>query len=320
MSVTERIDPITSAETLLNEIFQRVFQNDGVRTYLGFSQISQISSDEGLPGWYLWFPEMNGAFSIESTGESVPSPGRDFGNGANRGAVREVNLVIRYFPHPDENIFETFSCYEQLFRMGPEFDETGTPTFEGGRGMHESLYVVGHMTISFNYRTNEIDFSCRAPERWKDYRTDGLTLIDSTGAEIQALSPGECDRDVEGWNLSRHVFDTLVSAYGFLIHRPPSLVGASSRASVHYLIDRNGSVEEVQDTQLEEFSLLVIFSEITDPSDAEKRLTSAGEDLIGLWSDPRTIPEPWQNKIWYEIHDQHFHHGDRYVCSCFHDH
>ena len=71
MSVTTHIDSIASVETLLNEMFQHVFQNDGAREHLGFSNISQVFSSDGFPGWYLWFSKIKGAYYIGISGENI---------------------------------------------------------------------------------------------------------------------------------------------------------------------------------------------------------------------------------------------------------
>jgi hypothetical protein len=319
MLIREHIDHISSAEILLNEVFQHIFQNDVARTNLGFSQISQVASDEGFPGWYLWFSDMKGAWHIEITCENPISSGKVFKDLLQPETVKAVGLVLRYFPDIEEKVFETFSCFEQIFRMGPNFDATGTTTFEGARAMPESFYVVGHMIIMFDNRNGDIDFFCRAPKRWRDYRTHGLALANSQGGKIQLLAPGERDRDVEGWNLTRQIFDKIVSAYSFLIRRPPAVVGASAGSSMEYLIDKSNKIKEIVNEQTKEFLLLVSFRQDINLNDAEAMLTSEAKNLIGLWSDPGSIPEEWDNPLWWSISDHHFHDGNCFLCSCYHD-
>ena len=315
----EHIDPITSVEILFNEVFQHVFQNGAAREYLGFSQISQIFSAEGFPGWYLWFNDIKGAYSIAITDEYVNSAAEDSKNIRQRDAVNAVQLVLRYFPHIDDEILKHFSRAEQIFRLGTHFDATGTPTFDGAREMHESFYTIGHMTISLNQSDNFIDFSCRASERWRNYRLDDLALSDFTGAKNQKLPPDSLDRDVEGWNLSRHVFDKIVSAYIFLIQWPPSFIGASACPSIEYLIDKSDTIREIKNEHLMEFSLLVSFSTNGNVGDAEKTLSSEAKNLLGIWSDSVSIPAEWHNQLWWKISDHHFHDDNCYLCSCYHE-
>jgi len=317
MLVTERIDLATSTEILLNEVFQHIFQSAGARAYLGFSQISQVASDEGLPGWYLWFDDMKGACYIGITGWNARHSDKVPTNAWQREPPRDVCLVLRYFPDMEEKLFETFSCFEQIFRMGPHFDATGTTTFEGSRTMPENFFVVGHMIISFHEPHGDIDFFCQAPERWREYRTDGLTLVDSEGTTMALLAPGECDRDVEGWNLSRHIFDKIVSAYSFLSRRPPSVVGVAAGPSNEFQIDTFNNIHEIKNERWKEFLLLVSFGQNGNLHDAEEMLLSQSKRLIGIWTDVRSIPAEWCNHSWWSVADRHFHDDHGFICSCY---
>jgi len=319
MSSTELIDHISAIEIMLNEVFQHVFQNDEARTHLGFSQISQVPPDKGLPGWYLWFNDKKGPYYLGIVGVNVISSYCALRDSSKQESVNSVQLAIRYFPDTEEDLFESFSCFEQIFRMSANFDDTGATTFEGGRNMHESFYLVGYMTISFK-QNHDVDFLCRAPERWRVYRTDGLTLSDAEGSKTQVLLPGMRDRDVEGWNSSRYVFDKIVSAYSFLMHRKPSIVGASACSSVEYFIDKDENITESRNEQLKELSLLVSFNQHADSGNAETILTAESRNLIGLWEDPKSIPPEWHNDLWWSVSDHHFHDDSCYLCNCYHEH
>lgn len=319
MSDTELIDHVAAVEIMLNEVFQHVFQNDEARTLLGFSQISQAPPDKGLPGWYLWFKDMKGPYYIGIIGKNLNSTICSSGEPLQPQSINSVQFVIRYFPETEEDLFESFSFFEQLFRISSNFDATGATTFEGARNMHESFYLVGYMTISFS-QNHDFDFSCRSQERWRDYRTDGLTLVALDGLKRQVLMPGMLDRDVEGWNSSRYVFDRIVSAYSFLIHRKPSLVGASACTSVEYFIDEDQKITAITNEDLKEFSLLVSFNPHANTRDAETLLTAESRKLVGLWDEPESIPEQWHNSLWWSVARHHFHENSCYLCNCYHDH
>ena len=320
MAVSERYDPVASVETLLNEVFLNAFRNDGVREHLGFENISPVPSRRGLPGWYLWFKDMAGVFFVGMTeGDEFSVDGEESANYAGKD-FGEVQLVIRYFPGTEEDLFDTFSCYEQIARIGPDFDDIGAPVFESNRAMRDDYFVVGHMSMSRNGSTGGVDFRCRGPEKWQVYRTDGLSLEDSSGAVVQVLSSGERDRNVPGWILSRYCFDRIVSAYRFMICRPPSSVGASYRPSVCYHIDRTDRVKVEKDEDLKFFTLLVAFSHGDDPHDTEKRLTCRGDTLVGLWDDLQAVPAEWSNPFWLTIHEHACHQDHGELCSCFRDH
>ncbi len=319
MRITEHVDPIHTAETLLNEIFQHLFQQDAARERLGFSRISQVSSPQGFPGWYLWLGDSQGVFHIEIASGPWMAPGTSWMCGPQSPSQQSVPLVLRYFPHVEDPSLDTFSCFEQIFRMGPHFDATGTPTFEGGRTMQESFYVVGQMIVSLGARQNETAWICQAPERWQIYRTAGLTLEDASGVKMELIAPSGRDRDVEGWRLSRHIFDKIVSAYSFLAHRAPSAIGASAGPSAAYLIDELDRVQEISDDKMKTFTLWVSFDQDVDLHVAAGLLTSGSMDLIGLWRLPGVVPKEWQNDEWWSISACHFS-DDGFLCPCYQEH
>ncbi|OPY83889.1 MAG: hypothetical protein A4E71_02866 [Smithella sp. PtaU1.Bin162] len=314
MLATERIDPINSVEILFNEIFQHVFQNNHAREYLGYSQISQTFSAEGFPGWYLWFNDIKGAYCIETTGESVHPVNKDSMNFMQCDAVRMVQFVLRYFPTPDEKNYNYFSRAEQIFRKGSDFDATGTPTFEGKRNMPDVFYAVGHVTISLDQSSNVIDFSCRAADSCKNYKTDSLALSDNAGVKTREISR---NRDVEGWNLSRHIFDKIISAYIFMTHQQPAFISAAACPLNEYPIDDSGNVRAIKNAQFMKLLLLVSFRKSDDLHATETTLRSQSKNFIGLWNDSTVIPAQWNNSLWWSINDHHFHDNDCCLCSCY---
>jgi len=326
MTVARHIDPLISFETLLFELFQRVFQNDAARRHFGFSQISQVTTPDGLPAWYLWFSDKPGAYSLSVTeGHRVPEmsgvSGRDDGD------ALAARLLIRYFPDTEDESFDSLSTFEQIFRLGPSFDSTGTPSFEGGRAMHDSFFVAGYMDILIHSSKADVDFFCTAPDRWRDYRLDGLTLTDDKGKSRQVVSPGAVDRDFPGWDLSFFIFDKIISSFCFVSGQAPRRAGAASRPFVHYEIDGEQRVNAVHDTAITEHSFGVSFPNGAGYDLLKERYASFAERfdapeyaLVGMWEEPDDVPAQWRRPEWWTIRTTHFHADPDHVCSCYTDH
>ncbi len=328
MPFERNIDPVVDVETFLTELFQKVFQNDAARRYMGFSQISQGSTQGGFPQWYLWLNEKRGAYSLTvqegyivsgNNSTSAPEP--------ENNTVVGIPLIVRYFPDVEEEIFESFSHVEQLYRRGPDFDSTGTPSFEGGRTMDEGLFVAGNMCIVIYSSKADIDFYCSAPNKWRDYRADGLALIDDKGEFHQVVSPGGIDRDFPGWQATFFVFDKIISSFCFMTGQAPRYVGAGDKPSFHYVIDGKQNVNAVKDADITESIIGVSFFNYYKENEAKKRfeslsrrLNSNDYNLIGIWKSPDDIPAVWRNPGWWEIKDIHFHSESDEISSCYMDH
>ena len=327
MIVTRHIDPLVSFETLLFELFQKVFQNDAARRHFGFSQISQVTTPDGLPAWYLWFSDKPGAYSLAVTEGHVVSERENACSNQKDTDVLEGHFAIRYFPDIEDKLFDSLSCYEQIFRMGPSFDATGTPSFEGGRAMHQSFFVAGYMDILIHSSKADVDFFCTAPDRWLDYRLDGLTLTDNKGKSRQVVSPGALDRNFPGWAHSFFIFDKIISSFCFVSGQAPRRTGAASRPFVHYEIDSEQHVNAVYDPDITEHAFGVSFPNGAGQDLLKERYASFAERfdapeyaLVGMWEEPDDVPAQWRRPEWWTIRTTHFHADPDHVCSCYTDH
>lgn len=325
MSKISYIDPVLAVETLLNELFQTVFLNESARCHFGFSKISQINASGGRPQWYLWFSEKKGAYSLtiqedpfDSNEERLPG-----------GEVKAENnldpyILIRYYPDMEEDVFDSLSCFEQIARLGSLFDTTGTPTFEGGRALHENLFVVGRMDIVIHSSKSDVDFYCAAPDRWRDYRVDGLTLMDDNGEFRPVLSPGDLDRDLPGWDLSFFIYDKIISTFCLLTGQAPRYTGRSTKPSCYAVIDMNQKIDLIPDTDMINSVFGVSFFDAIDMNIAmdryhsfEEMLLAQNHDRVEIWKEPSAVPAPLGVAAWWTIKNQHFHTDPDHVCSCY---
>ena len=314
MSVIPYTDPVVAVETLLNELFQNVFQNDSARHHFGFSKISQLTTSEGMAQWYLWFSDKRGAFSLTIEEDHVASDDNRI----------HPYLLIRYFPDIEEGVFDSLSCYEQIARMGSLFDATGTPTFEGGCTMHGSLFVTGRIDVNIHSSKSDVDFYCTAPDKWRDFRTDGLTLMDDKMESKQVLFPGELDRDFPGWDLSFFLFDKIISSFCFLTGQTPRYTGRGEKPSFHFAIDIKEKIDIVSDATITDSMMGVSFFELTNRKKVMDRyqsfketMLSQNHKLVDIWKNSDTIPASLSVPAWWEIKNRHFHADAHHVCSCY---
>lgn len=328
MTVIEHIDPISVVETLLLEIFQKVFQNDTARCHFGYSLISHTATSEGFPLWYLWFSEKKGVYSLAVIEGYVASDAIDMSVHERQNKhIVGARLLARYFPAVNENAFDSLSCFEQIIRMGSDFDSTGTPSFEGGRIINESFFAAGYMDIVIDSSKSDVDFFCSAPNRWRDYRLAGLTLTNDRGETLQVVSPGNLDRDFPGWELSFFIFDKIISSFCFASGQAPQQTGAASKPSFSCEIDAEQRITTVYDSDITESIFGVCFSNGTKEcilkerfASLAKRFHSQDYTLIGLWDSPNDIPAKWRRPAWWTIKTRHFHANADHVCSCYEDH
>lgn len=334
MEIESNVDPARVIEEAFTGVFQPLFHKEDARKYLGFSNISAFSNENDLPGWYLWFEGIDGSFQIELAQAdliSIRERGSERGPFSNTSA--QGSCAIRYYPSEKEDTFETYSCYEQLIRLGPLFDSTGTPTPEGRRQIPKSYFIVGDINVRMSLSRDFLELECLATERWVDIRVDGLYLNAPDNKNYEAVSPGGRDRNVPGWMLTSFLFDKILSGFCYTFTVAPCVVFLSSKEAFTFYIDEKNRVDKRMNSDLKQFRLVCgldlkekwcsPFKEYKNidlyTQSVKDRLQREEGDIKGIWKRPEDITTPDINPNWWKFKDMEFREGDTEI-SCYHDH
>jgi hypothetical protein len=278
-------------------MFYSLFHNEEARDYFGFSQISFFCNEEGLPGWYLWFKEKKGAYQLELiNGEILPQENEKSGNFSPFKLAVRGRFAVRYF-------------------------------------IHESYFIVGYIDVQTNFSRDFIEIECIAPERWEDFRVDGLYLKTPDQKDYEAVAPGRQDRNVSGWNLSSFLFDKILLGFCYSFKVSPLAVLLSAENGFNFYIDNENRAEKRENPDLKQFYLtcgLDLQKEGGGPYREDKklnfyiqsvinRLGQGKNDIMGIWKRPENITSPQINHDWWKVKEMKFREDDSNVC-CLHDH
>lgn len=201
----------------IEDIFLRSFMDEDFRVAVGFEKISTSMRD--LPSWFLWVNDRKGAYELEII------QGRTISQRTKKGKEAHYwgRTVLRYFPHPDEEVFNKFSIFEQVLRLGDAFDHTGTPKYAEVEKLHPSHFFIGSIEFFFASSGKVWRIILETQDRWIEYRMKGLKLS-KDGVQLEVLAPGEKDRNLPGWELCWPFFSKLVKAFCHVYQIHPSLV------------------------------------------------------------------------------------------------
>jgi hypothetical protein len=132
----------TTEETLqarafgeIQHLLMRALDRPAFRRRSGFARMHQ--SFLAAPGCFLWSERRRGVHALEVTDARR---GNDL---LGLGPYLWFRLGIRYYPHPEEPIFEEYSMAERLLRLGPVFGEHGVPSPASSRQLRPGFFVVG---------------------------------------------------------------------------------------------------------------------------------------------------------------------------------
>lgn len=317
METRTNIDPVWVLEKAFHDMFRSVFQHQGVRLHFGFSQVSFFHNKEGLPAWYFWFGEKKGAYKIALTNASLISPRNDdhSTSSASHPSI-QGSLAIHYYPSEEEDIFDSYSCFEKLIRLSPLFDHTGTPFFQREPEIPVSHFVVGRIDVRTTPCQHFLELECVAPERWLDFRVDGLCLKAPDQKDHQVLAPGEKDRDVPGWALSWFLFNKITSGFCYHYRASPSEVLLFREEGFRFYIDQDNRMRRTEDCSFSEFRLLARLAVSEDRRDMEhaghrhmhtcEMPNLKKTDLVGMWQHPEAGMPPWVNAEWWNAKEVTF--------------
>ncbi len=327
MTIKKNIDPVRFGEEVFYNIFQHIFNDEGARKYFEFSQINFFNSTEGLPGWNLWFRENTMAYQL------VLIEAHEIFD--NEGLSNELSIkgrfAIRYFPDSNAPELDKYSCTETLLRLGPLFDNTGTPTLTGQDCIDDSCFVVGYLDFRTNNDRDFLALECIAPNRWKDVRVDGIYLKTLENGKYEAVKPNGIDRDVPGWDSAFFLFDKLISGCFYTYKTMPCAVILAEKKWIRFDIDKNNSCIETMDPDIDLFHLVTGIEINTDCRRSINpnayiqgvcTLLSSQGFLFELYKHPENRPNAKINPEWWSAKDMKFsidadfemHH------CCYHDH
>ena len=258
--IKDRIDPVLVGEEVFYRIFHNIFNNEAARKHYGFSQISTFTSNEGYPGWNLWFQDVSGAYQIEILQAENNFEGDRLLSLSGGAIVVKGSLAVRYFPNVDDPVLNNYSCLESLLRLSPIFDSTGTPTLKGQEQLNGNSFVVGFLDFKIDIERRFLEFECIAPNRWKDIRVDGLLMENDKGEQCEVVSPLGLDRNLPGWEFAFVLFDKMISASCYVYSSFPIAAVVAEKKWIRFDINADNSSFEIFDKEIDIYHLISVFN------------------------------------------------------------
>ncbi len=216
-------DRMVVGEGTVNHFWTLCFADELLRQKLGLKYISQMWDQN--PYWYIWFVDLPGVFKLSML-DCVAEAQWDW-----RALFR-----IKYYPRPEESVFQGLSVLEQICRMsdlfltrpaqwaggeagcvchggihhhpGPRFSDlqegTGVPIASRAAEIPEDFFLAGELELQYgNEKGSEI--SWRSQDHWRVKMTENYFIKDQEGVPLKVLRKGDVDRDYPGWFLTDFV-------------------------------------------------------------------------------------------------------------------
>lgn len=188
-------DPLDLCRRAIENGLHLLKMEAGVADRIGLSGLHP------LPGhvfaWQFWLRGAPGVFQIEFAGMMGADPQRPNG-------YRQADLLVRYFPNPEEPLFSAFSAAERSLRSSEAFASDGAPVRSASPDILAStMFCVGLLRLVSD--------------------PDGQALSLQVCTENLLLDLDECgvSRAVPGLDVIWPLFDFLVTMSAFVHKSAP---------------------------------------------------------------------------------------------------
>jgi hypothetical protein len=177
------------------------------------------------PGWYFWLKKRPGVYEFI------------LADSKKRGSMEISTFLIKYYPFPEEEVFDSFATQEQVVRLSNYFDDSeikghsdqggcacshlhhpkehcrrvkGFPRFHARGKIDPSLFTIG--MVKFYLKGQEpklLKVKLMGQDLLLEYSQEGIVL-EQGGSLIEVVKPGSLDRSVPAWELCWDLYDLLI--------------------------------------------------------------------------------------------------------------
>ena len=246
---------IDLVQRILDDTFILLSLNEQACDRIGFTKISAVIGK--TPAWYLWTKDRKGAYYLQlASTEPAEAKSEGIRSSRNKRVVWVASdFILRYYPSPEEPIFEEYAFVEKQVRTSPCFDRTGAPFFDQQSSFHKALFVIGTLHLAFDREFNFARLGVSSQDRWTEILKGGAVVKTDYRRTIEVLPEGSVIRNVPGWELSWFLFDKLLLSFCYVHKCCPIALRLSKSPGVVYHIDTEGGAIEVQDATIHEWTL-----------------------------------------------------------------
>jgi hypothetical protein len=222
-----------------------------VKRLLQITGISQVWRD-GPPAWYFWIDSAPGVHELRLEDTFTrDSKGRELSTGL---------FAVKFYPFPDNEIFNRFSFEEQTFVQSPFFDKSNTPTFENYTEIPDVLFKVAILELTVDTQNNQTLFKLESLDRIRTRFKKETVLECKPFNKRRRFHKGGTDRDVPGWDLGYSLYDRILGLYANYSKTRPYRIVMTRETGFEFIYDGNNSLQSYTTGDTELNALAVVFT------------------------------------------------------------
>jgi len=294
-----------------------------VKRLLQITGVSQVWRD-GPPAWYFWIDSAPGVHELRLEDSFArDSRGRELCTGL---------FAIRFYPFPNNEIFNHFSFEEQTFMQSSFFDDSNTPKFEYYTEIPELLFKVALLELTVDTRNNQTLFRLESLDRIRTRFKKETTLDCKPFEKRRRFHSGETDRDVPGWDLGYSLYDRILGLYAYYSKTKPYRAILTREPGFELIYDGNNRLQSYTANDAKLDSLAVVFTgeakrdQVSSDEIISEEIEGANKKVVF----DRRFPSghshelnsqslsglPLLNEQWWLLAEANYKSGHASLCGC----
>lgn len=222
-----------------------------VKRLLQITGISQVWRD-GPPAWYFWIDSAPGVHELRLEDTFTrDSKGRGLCTGL---------FAVKFYPFPNNEIFNHFSFEEQTFVQSPFFDKSNTPTFENYTEIPDVFFKVAILELTVDTQNNQTLFKIESLDRIRTRFKNETVLECKPFNKRRRFHKGGTDRDVPGWDLGYSLYDRILGLYANYSKIQPYRIVMTRETGFEFIYDGNNSLQSYTTNDAKLNALAVVFT------------------------------------------------------------
>lgn len=276
-------DANRAASELMKAFIVRSNFIPGLRHRLGWRGIKDCFHD--VVAWTAKIGALPGVFGVRCEESSVLG-------GASRG-----NFVLSYFPHPDEDLVDSFSVQSGIICQREDYLLRVREYLK-----HEDLrqgFTVAHIFLDVAPNASGFSLSLQAPTRQIILAEDGVDVINE-GERVQLVEPGGRDQDLPAWDIAMEFFRVLASSVVFCVRNKPDSMARFRRDGVVASYDSKELTSLKVEPEYPELFLGLGFDRHPHLSDSRAMERAWLSEPRYEWRKGGEIPEEYASEPWWD--------------------
>jgi hypothetical protein len=199
-------------------------------------------------------------------------------------------FLLKYYPDPEEEVFEDFSVKEQILRLSAHFNygKSPYPVLNSEEELDPTLFNIGIFYIVADDVLGIVRLGAYTQDRFISISQDGINL-----SNVLVVPPGGIDRNVPGWALTWNFLEKMAETYKRIMGKPYAAIGGVGKGKIWKCAQEKCFEEETESIRLKLFEIIFLASR-------EERVLAVVDDQLESLRSNSSLSDLKTSFLWID--------------------